>query len=180
MVDLKLQDRMEKKGEDGEARMTFGEHIEELRGRLLKSVIFLMLAAVTSLFFYDQLVWFITRPHVEVMQALKIPDAEAKLMPGSYATPVISTMKLGFIIALFVSSPFIGYQIWAFISAGLYKHERKYVVMFAPISYALFALGCAFGYFFLVRICLEGLAKTGLGKGDVVSPQYLFRTTSTW
>jgi sec-independent protein translocase protein TatC len=57
-------------------------------------------------------------------------------------------MKLGFIIALFVSSPFIGYQIWAFISAGLYKHERKYVVMFAPISYALFALGCAFGYLF--------------------------------
>lgn len=181
MVDLKLQDRMDQagskgggKGEEPEARMTFGEHIEELRGRLLKSVLFLMIATVTSLFFYDQLVWFITRPHVEVMQALKIPDAEAKLMPGSYATPVISTMKLGFIIALFVSSPFIGYQIWAFISAGLYKHERKYVVMFAPISYALFAAGCAFGYLILVRVCLLGLAKTGQAGGKIISSQYLF------
>jgi sec-independent protein translocase protein TatC len=181
MVDLKLQDRMDQagskgggKGDEPEARMTFGEHIEELRGRLLKSVLFLMIATVTSLFFYDQLVWFITRPHVEVMQALKIPDAEAKLMPGSYATPVISTMKLGFIIALFVSSPFIGYQIWAFISAGLYRHERKYVVMFAPISYALFAAGCSFGYLILVRVCLLGLAKTGQAGGKIISSQYLF------
>ena len=190
MVDLKLQDRMDQagkkdagKGDEPEVRMTFGEHIEELRGRLLKSVIFLMLATVTSLFFYDQLVWFITRPHVTAMESLKHDLKEKgvktdelgfKLMAGGYAAPVIAVMKLGFIIALFVSSPFIGYQIWAFISAGLYKHERKYVVMFAPISYGLFATGCAFGYFILVRVCLMGLAKTGLGKGDVVTPQYMF------
>jgi Tat protein translocase TatC len=171
------------KGEEPEVRMTFGEHIEELRGRLLKSVIFLMLATVTSLFFYDQLVWFITRPHVAAMdhlrkdlqeKGIKTEELGFKLMAGGYAAPVIAVMKLGFIIALFVSSPFIGYQIWAFISAGLYKQERKYVVMFAPISYALFTAGCAFGYFILVRVCLMGLAKTGLGKGDVVTPQYMF------
>src|SRR5438477_5742067 len=99
MVDLNIQDRMDQagkkdggKGDEPEARMTFGEHIEELRGRLLKSVLFLMLATVTSLFFYDQLVWFITRPHVEVMTRLNIPDAESRLMPGGYATPVIATM----------------------------------------------------------------------------------------
>ena len=176
MVDLKLQDRMDQAGkkEEPEARMTFGEHIEELRSRLLKSVVFLMVATVVSLFFYDQLVWFITRPHVEVMTRLKIPDAEQRLMPGGYATPVIATMKLGFIIALFVSSPFIGYQIWSFISAGLYKNERKYVVMFAPISYLLFAAGCTFGYMILVRVCLLGLAKTGMAGGKVISSQFLF------
>jgi Tat protein translocase TatC len=163
--------------------MTFGEHIEELRGRLLKSVICLMLATVGSLFFYDQLVVFITRPHVKAMKNLKVVlekkglkpnDLEFKLMAGGYAAPVLATMKLGFIIALFVSSPFIGYQIWAFISAGLYKNERKYIVLFAPISYALFAVGCSFGYLFLVGICLTGLASTGIGGGDVVTPQYMF------
>lgn len=186
MVDLKLQDRMDqagKKSEEAEARMTFGEHIEELRGRLLKSVVFLMLATITSLFFYDHLVWFITRPHVSAMDNLKKTltdkgikpnELEFKLMAGGYAAPVIATMKLGFIIALFVSSPWIGYQIWAFISAGLYKHERKYVVLFAPISFALFAAGCAFGYLFLVRVCLMGLANTGMAGGDVVAPQYMF------
>jgi Tat protein translocase TatC len=190
MVDLKLQDRMDQagkkdggKGDEPDVRMTFGEHIEELRGRLLKSVIFLMLATVTSLFFYDQLVWFITRPHVSAMESLrkdmdrrgiKTNELEYKLIAGGYAAPVIATMKLGFIIALFVSSPFIGYQIWAFISAGLYKNERKYVVLFAPISYLLFAAGCAFGYCLLVRVCLMGLAKTGMAGGNVVSPQYVF------
>jgi Tat protein translocase TatC len=162
------------KGEEPEARMTFGEHIEELRGRLLKSVVFLMVATVASLFFYDELVLFITRPHVAAMQFLKVPENDQKLIAGGYAAPVLATMKLGFIVALFVSSPFIGYQIWAFISAGLYKHERKYVVLFAPISYALFAAGCAFGYLFLVRVCLMGLANTGMAGGDVVAPQYMF------
>jgi Tat protein translocase TatC len=186
MVDLKIQDRMDqagKKGEEAEVRMTFGEHIEELRGRLLKSVVFLMVATIVSLFFYDELVWFITRPHVTAMESLKKTleqkglkpnELEFKLMAGGYASPVIATMKLGFLIALFVSSPWIGYQIWAFISAGLYKNERKYVVLFAPISYALFAAGCAFGYLFLVRICLMGLARTGMAGGNVLSPQYMF------
>ena len=172
-----------KGGAEAEVRMTFGEHIEELRGRLLKSVVFLMVATILSLFFYDHLVWFITRPHVAAMDSLKETlkhkgvkpnDLEFKLMAGGYAAPVIATMKLGFIIALFVSSPWIGYQIWAFISAGLYKNERKYVVMFAPISYALFAAGCSFGYMFLVRVCLTGLANTGMAGGDVVAPQYMF------
>jgi sec-independent protein translocase protein TatC len=142
-----------------------------------------MVATIVSLFFYNELVWFITRPHVAAMENLKKTlehkgvkpnDLEFKLMAGGYAAPVIATMKLGFIIALFVSSPFIGYQIWAFISAGLYKNERKYVVLFAPISYALFATGCAFGYLFLVRVCLMGLANTGMAGGDVVAPQYMF------
>src|SRR5258706_4994892 len=109
MVDLKIQDRMDQAGRKGEgksdepeARMTFGEHIEELRGRLLKSVVFLLLATVASLFFYDQLVWFITRPHVSAMENLKKAlekkglhptDLEFKLMAGGYAAPVLATMK---------------------------------------------------------------------------------------
>ena len=63
-------DQAGKKGDEAEVRMTFGEHIEELRGRLLKSVVFLMLAPIVSLFFYDELVWFITRPHVTAMESL--------------------------------------------------------------------------------------------------------------
>src|SRR6185503_3149561 len=116
MVDLKLQDRMDqagKKGEEADVRMTFGEHIEELRGRLLKSIIFLLLATVASLFFYDQLVTFITQPHLAAMRSLrqdmekkgiKTNELEYKLMAGGYTAPVLATMKLGFIIALFISS----------------------------------------------------------------------------
>jgi len=129
-----------------------------------------MLATVTALFFYDQLVWFITRPHVEVMQALKIPDAEAKLMPGSYATPVISTMKLGFIIALFVSSPYIGYQIWAFISAGLYKNERGAFYPYLFATPVLFAMGASLAYFVVIPIAWRFFVGFESPGGDGTLP----------
>jgi sec-independent protein translocase protein TatC len=74
---------------------------------------------------------------------------------------------------MFVSSPFIGYQLWAFVGAGLYRNERKYVVLFAPVSFALFTLGCAFGYFVLVPYCLYGLAKA-MQINAILSNQYVF------
>ena len=172
-----VQDRVEKlagKGDHpGEVRMSFGEHIEELRGRLVKSIAFLLIAIVVSMVFYTELVTFITGPHIRAMKLLKVPEAESKLMPGSYGGPIIAVMKLSFIVSMFVSSPFIGYQMWAFVAAGLYPHEKKYVQIFAPISFALFSAGCAFGFFVLVPYCLYGLANS-MSIGSILSNQYIF------
>ena len=170
-----VQERVEKfaGGDPSEVRMTFGEHLEELRGRLFKSIAFLMIAIVVSMFFYSELVTLITAPHVRAMKLLKVPEAESRLMPGSYGGPIIAVMKLSFIVALFVSSPVIGYQMWAFVAAGLYPREKKYVRMFAPISFALFTAGCAFGFFILIPACLFGLAKS-MNIGAILSNQYIF------
>ena len=170
-----VQERVEKfaGGETPEVRMTFGEHIEELRGRLVKYIAFLIIAIIVSMVFYEELVTFITGPHVDAMKMLKVPKAESRLMPGSYGGPILAVMKLAFIVALFVSSPFIGYQMWAFVSAGLYPKEKKYVVLFAPISFALFTVGCGFGFFILVPYCLFGLAKS-MSMGGILSNQYIF------
>ena len=157
------------RGAEDEVRMTFGEHIEELRSRLFKSIVVLLVAVIVAMVFYERLVTFITQPHI---RAMKMLSAEAKLMPGSYGGPIIAVMKLAFIIALFVSSPVIGYQLWAFVSAGLYRNERKYVVIFAPISFALFCLGCVFGYVVLVPYALYGLAKSM--NLPIISNQYIF------
>jgi Tat protein translocase TatC len=158
-----LQQRVEKfaEGESAEVRMTFGEHIEELRGRLIKSILFLVLAIIVAMTFYNKLVAFILKPHFWAMAKL-YPDLDPsnfRVMSGSYGGPILSVMKLAFIVALFVSSPVIGYQMWAFIGAGLYKHEKRWVVRFAPISFVLFVIGCAFGYKILVPYCLYGLAN---------------------
>ena len=176
-----VQERVEKlaaKGDPNEVRMSFGEHIEELRSRLVKSILFLILAIVVAMYYYSELVTFITHPHVQAMHFLKVPEAESKLMPGSYGGPIIAVMKLAFIVALFVSSPFIGYQMWSFVSAGLYKHEKRYVVMFAPISFALFTIGCGFGFFVLIPYCLIGLAKSMWRRSikPGVAPQALTET----
>lgn len=158
-----VQDRVEKfaGSEHAEARMTFGEHIEELRGRLMKSIAFLMLAIVGSMVFYNKLVYWVLRPHFQAMQQLfpGQPMESFRPMSGSYGGPIMAVMKLAFIVALFISSPVIGYQIWAFISAGLYPKEKRWVVRFAPISFVLFIAGCCFGYFVLIPACLKGLAN---------------------
>jgi sec-independent protein translocase protein TatC len=156
-----------------EGRMTFGEHLEELRSRILKSLLVLMGALFACMAYYQELVWFITRPHVEAMTQLGVKNYE--LMPGSYGGPIMAIMKLAFIISLFVSSPFIGYQVWAFVSAGLYRNERKYVLGFAPASFALFTLGCVFGYVKLIPLALWGLAKATSFDVQIVSNQYLFQ-----
>src|SRR5438876_1090339 len=159
-----VQDRVEKfaGGDSAEVRMTFGEHIEELRGRLVKSIAFLLVAIIVAMVFYEQLVAFILQPHWWAMNKLHPGESMTQYRPisGSYGGPILSVMKLAFIVAVFVSSPFIGYQMWAFVGAGLYKNERKWVVRFAPISFALFVIGCGFGYKFLVPYCLYGLSKS--------------------
>src|SRR5262245_14388096 len=163
---------------EAEVRMTFGEHLEELRWRLVKSLIALGITFVVATIYYQELVAFIVRPHYQVMAWLEKsekgkPDKEkpadgkpaaerelhGQLIAGAYTKPIWSVMKLSFIVALFAASPYIGYQIWAFISAGLYARERKYVVRYAPISFLLFTGGCIFGYFILIPYGLYGLAQ---------------------
>jgi Tat protein translocase TatC len=158
--------------QEPEVRMTFGEHIEELRRRLLKSIVFLCLALLVCVFFYEELVAFITEPHFRAMKLLGKSVEESKFLSSTYTGPVVAMMKLAFIVALFVSSPWIGYQIWAFVSAGLYRHERRYVLTFAPISFALFCVGCVFGYTVLIPYSLYGLAK--VLNLNIVSPTYSF------
>ena len=168
---IDLQKRIEGP-EEPEVRMTFGEHIEELRSRLFKSILALLLAIVGCMFFYQPLVTFITRPHFKAMDLLKIPVEQSKFLSATYTGPVVSMMMLTFIIGIFLASPVIGYQMWAFVSAGLYKHERKWVLAFAPVSFLLFCVGCVCGYLYLVPLALYSLAR--MLDLDVVSPMYSF------
>src|SRR5690349_4264721 len=124
---------------DTEVRMTFGEHLEELRWRLVKSLIALGAVFVVAAIYYDKLLSIIVQPHFKAMKLLEVPESQAKLLQLSYTGPVWALMKLSFIVALFVASPVIAYQLWRFVSAGLYKNERKYVTRFAPVSFLLFA-----------------------------------------
>jgi sec-independent protein translocase protein TatC len=173
-IDLqkRIEGTGEKPGEEAEVRMTFGEHLEELRSRLFKSVVFLLLAIIGCMFIYQPLVGFISEPHFKAMELLKVPREKSLFLSESYTAPVVAMMKLAFIVAFFVSSPWIGYQLWAFVSAGLYKNERKYVLAFAPVSFALFCLGCVFGFFILTPLALYGLAN--MLDPKLVAPMYNF------
>jgi len=155
-----------------EVRMTFGEHLEELRWKLVKSLVALLATFVLATIFYQELVWFVVQPHFQVMEWLQIKDSNAQLIAGAYTKPIWAVMKLSLIVGLFAASPYIAYQIWSFISAGLYPRERKYVIRYAPFSFILFFGGCIFGYLVLIPYGLFGLAQ--IVNIPAVQPTYLF------
>ena len=161
-----------KKEESELPRMTFGEHLEELRTRLFKSILVLLVAFVALLFETGPLIRVISRPHFRAMKLMGIPREQSAFLAGSYTEPVVATLKLTFIVALFVSSPFIAWQIWAFVAAGLYPKERRYVVAYAIPSFVLFLGGCAFGFFLLIPYGLWGMAN--MQAVDIVDPKFTF------
>jgi len=81
----------------------------------------------------------------------------------------ITYMKVCLVAAVFISSPFIIYQIWKFVASGLYPHERRYVKAFGPASAALFIAGSCFFYFLVSRYGLVFLFK--IGPSDMIDPR---------
>ena len=154
-----------------DVRMTFGEHLEELRWRLVKSLIALAVAFAGAPYFYKELVWIVVQPHFQVMAWLDVKGDAAQLITAAYTRPIWAVMKLSFIVAFFCASPIIAWQIWRFVAAGLYPRERKYVARYAPASFLLFVLGCVFGYFVLIPYGLYGMAQ--MFSMDQIKPTYI-------
>jgi len=88
-------------------------------------------------------------------------ENEKPPMAISYLEPFMTYFKVALVFGLFFSCPFILYEMWKFIGAGLYPHEQRYVLVFMPFSIALFVLGVLFGYFSVIPVALEFLAGWG-------------------
>jgi len=153
----------EKSGVGG--RMTFTQHLYELRKRILISLGALFTFFLISMFYQNELVEFLCMPHEKAAELLKADYKSDELAPRphlisfKYGSPFISYMKMAFLISIFLSSPIIAIQIWKFISAGLYSNEKSIVYYFVPASFILFVSGCVIGYLILTPYCLYFLAK---------------------
>lgn len=143
-------------------RMTFAEHLEELRKRLFRSL--LLVGAVFCLgwlAFPKQVEVFFMRPHFQAVDRLAHHDPpvllEPRLMVQSPLEEIFFLVKSALMLALVVGFPFVLYQVWAFVAAGLYRHERRAVMRYVPWSVALALAGMAFGYLGLIPLMLEYL-----------------------
>ena len=154
-------------GEEGMLRMSFLDHLQELRSRILKMVLGLLVAGAISLTFVNQIWRLIAAPAVEALTRLGIKPPTLKAITPMEQFNVI-WVKLPFLCALFIAAPWVVYQIWAFISPGLYKRERRYAVPFVLCTAGLFILGGAFAYFVAFRFALTFLL--GIGAGNYVDP----------
>ena len=135
-------------------RLSLSEHLEELRLRLIYSVIFFVTALVVCFIFQEKILEIIVAPHLGATES-------AKLWPINYPERFLVYFKGSLIAALLLSGPFILYQFWQFMSAGLYPHEKKYVNFYLPFSILLFIAGILFCYFILLPPMLKFLASYG-------------------
>jgi sec-independent protein translocase protein TatC len=150
--------------DEGMARMSFLEHLEELRKRLLLAVGGIGVAFFLCLFFSDELWSVVVRPATAALIHLGVnPPTLKQISPMDSFR--IMWMELPILAAVFLSSPWIMYQVWAFIAPGLYKRERRWAAPFVLASAGLFIIGGFFAYFVAFRYGLEFLMGLAIGKG---------------
>jgi sec-independent protein translocase protein TatC len=153
--------------EGGMLRMSFMEHLEELRSRIIKALYGLVVAFVGSLIYAGQLWDIISDPAVEALKHLKVePPQLAQLTPMESFS--IIWVKLPLLCSVFIASPWIVWQVWSFISPGLYKKERRWAMPFVLLTAGLFITGGLFAYFLAFRFGLEFLL--GIGMSNNVRP----------
>lgn len=135
-------------GADG--RMVLADHLRELRARLIRAFLVLVVAFFVALFFYDELLELVMGPYNDARAQLdqKVQtDAYVKGATG----PLMLQLKLSGMTALVVSSPYWLYQIWAFLLPGLHPRERKWSRVFAAVAGPLFIGGVLLGFYVLPR-----------------------------
>ena len=141
-----------------ERRMTIGEHLEELRRRVLWAVLYWVACSAVAAWYSDGLMGLLLRPF---LQALKDTGQKTQII---YLQPTDSfavVFKVILIVGAFLASPLIAWELWGFIGKGLYGREKRWIVIGGPISFLLFACGTVFFYFFILPPALEFLYAYG-------------------
>ncbi len=148
----------DKKDDLVNSTMSLGDHLEELRARLILAILGLAVGAIICLFFGKYIIGFIQRPYAELRE--NHPELE-KLKYWSPPEAFTAYMKISLIAGLILSSPWVFYQLWMFVAAGLYAHERRYVRQAVPFSAGLFIAGALFFLYFVAPLSLKFFLKFG-------------------
>jgi sec-independent protein translocase protein TatC len=134
-------------------RMTIGEHLEELRSRLMYGLIGFSVALVFCLVFAkSHVVPAFCRP---LVNALVAEDINPQLIVDELGEGFMVYITISLISAAAISSPWFLYQLWQFVAAGLYPNERKYVTRYLPVSIVLLISGMLFVYFLVLPWTIE-------------------------
>ncbi|MEE9394683.1 MAG: twin-arginine translocase subunit TatC [Planctomycetota bacterium] len=137
-----------------EGEMSFGDHLEELRSRLVRSLYATLLCFIVVFYFHQEVLRVVIAPYLGVANELRMSAVLQLIKPTD---AFFSYMKVSIVVALLVAAPVWIWQAWSFVSVGLYRNERKWVFRYAPLMIGLFTAGVAFGYSVLIPIGLKYL-----------------------
>ncbi|MBU0469219.1 MAG: twin-arginine translocase subunit TatC [Candidatus Omnitrophica bacterium] len=138
---------------NGQKELSFTEHLDEFRSALIKSLGSILIATCFAFSFANAFIEELIRP---IGKIVFIAPQEA----------FVSNILIALLGGLFLASPFVFYQAWNFISAGLQANEKKHIFIYGPVSFVLFIVGASFGYFVIVPIGLNFLL--GFGSESLV------------
>jgi len=140
--------------QDAGGKMSFLEHLVDLRKRIIYSAVAIALGTVAGFTVADRVSGFIVRPMQAALRSRGLEDKLIYTSPTGYLSLLIT---MGVYIGIVLAAPVVLYQIWLFIAPGLYKHERRAVTGFVFFSFLLFLMGIAFGYFVMLPYMLAFL-----------------------
>lgn len=139
--------------------VTLIDHLVELRNRLLKAVLSVVVVFLALAYFAQDIYGLVSKP---LMSAL--PEG-AQMIATDVASPFFAPFKLTMVVAFFIAIPYVLYQIWAFVAPGLYKNEKKLIAPLMFSSSFLFYCGIAFSYFVIFPLAFPffiGVAPEGV------------------
>jgi sec-independent protein translocase protein TatC len=148
--------------------MPLGDHLDELRRRLLIALVGLLPIIALALVFGQQLLGFILEPAKDALAARG--DARQMILTGPLEG-FSAYMKVSVIAAITLGSPWLLYQLWLFVSPGLYRHERRVIHFLIPLSFVLTLVGVGFMYTVVMPLMMSFLLdfNAGLGSQQVAS-----------
>ena len=161
--------------EDGMLRMSFLDHLGELRSRIIRALAGFGVVFLVCMVFSSQLWEIVQAPAAEALQKTHIAGAHLVAINLMEKFSII-WMWTPLVAAIFLGSPWIIYQVWAFIAPGLYKKERRWAVPFILTTAGLFILGGCFAYFIAFRYALTFLLGIEPGVLPMISIDSYFDT----
>lgn len=148
--------------EPTESVMSFGEHLEELRSRVILAIVVPIPVMILAYFVSDTLLRWLLLPVTDALRDHGLPAQLQILGPAEF---LIAQLKISVIAGLVVSFPWILWQMWLFIRPGLYAHERRFVYLLLPGSFILSLAGIALMYFAMLPLMLQVLVGMGQSMG---------------
>ncbi|MFG2308172.1 twin-arginine translocase subunit TatC [Streptomyces sp. NPDC048566] len=142
------------KEKDPEGRMPLAEHLRELRNRLAKAVLAIVVVTIVAAFYYKNIIEFFTNPILDAVGckasftdlAQQRSGTCARIVLNGLLTPFTLALKVSLMAGVIFASPVWLYQLWAFIVPGLHRNERRYALAFVGTGVPLFLGGAFFAY----------------------------------
>ncbi|MGI5169489.1 twin-arginine translocase subunit TatC [Spirillospora sp. CA-253888] len=147
-----------------DGRMPLMEHLRELRNRLIKAMIALVIGMIVGYVFFQPIWELLKEPYCQIPQARELNNKCTLVVDGIFSQFFVR-LKIAMIVGIVLSSPVWLYQLWAFVAPGLYKRERRWTYAFLSIAVPLFLVGAWLAYLFVdkgLQLFLGGFSIDGV------------------